>query len=145
MAQPTQTYKTHTRFFPPFHFFVVPVLAVNFLNTLRHLWLTPTRNTTWTAIVAAALLMLAFLARVMALTVQDRVIRMEMRQRLRESLPPALCARINELTPRQLVALRFASDAELADLVREVLDGKLATSKEIKRRVKDWQGDWLRA
>jgi hypothetical protein len=145
MAQPTQSYKTHTRYLPPFHFFVLPVLALNLVNTLRHLLLTPNRSTAWTVVVAAALLMLGFLSRVMALSVQDRVIRVEMRQRLREALPAAMCARINELTPRQLVALRFAGDAELADLVRDVLDGKLATSKEIKMRVKDWQGDFLRA
>jgi hypothetical protein len=145
MAQSTQTYKNHTRFLPPFHFFVIPVLLINLLNTIRHLYQAPSRSMAFSVVVAAALLMLAFLARVMAVTVQDRVIRLEMRQRLRETLPPAMCTRINELTPRQLIALRFASDAELADLVRDVLDGKLATSKEIKLRVKNWQGDWLRA
>jgi hypothetical protein len=145
MAQRTQTYKNHTRLLPPFHFFVIPVLLINLLNTIRHLYQAPSRSMAFSVVVAAALLMLGFLARVMAVTVQDRVIRLEMRQRLRETLPPAMCARINELTPRQLIALRFASDAELADLVRDVLDGKLATSKEIKLRVKNWQGDWLRA
>jgi hypothetical protein len=145
MAQPIQTYKNHTRFLPPFHFFVIPVLLINLLNTFRHLYLAPSRGTAFAVVLAAAILMLGFLCRVMAVTVQDRVIRLEMRQRLREALPPAMCARINELTPRQLVALRFAGDAELADLVRDVLDGKLATAKEIKLRVKDWQGDWFRA
>ena len=145
MAQPNQSYKNHTRYLPPFHFFVLPVLFINLLNTVRHLWLTPSRSTGWSVVVAAALLMLGFLSRVMALSVQDRVIRVEMRQRLRETLPAAMCARINELTPRQLVALRFASDTELSDLVRDVFEGKLSTSKEIKLRVKNWQGDWLRA
>ena len=85
------------------------------------------------------------MSRTQALTVQDRVIRLEMRLKLRGLLPPDLQPRISELTPRQLVALRFASDAELPDLVREVLAGKLATSKEIKMRVRSWQSDWLRA
>ena len=48
-------------------------------------------------------------------------------------------------THRQLVALRFASDQELPELVKEVLAGRLASSKEIKMRVKNWQADWLRA
>ena len=78
---------------------------------------------------ALALLALGFLSRIQALTVQDRVIRLEMRLRLRQLLPPDLQPRINDLTHRQLVALRFASDAELADLVREVLAGKLATRR----------------
>jgi hypothetical protein len=68
-----------------------------------------------------------------------------MRLRLRQILPPELQTRIQDLTHRQLVALRFASDAELPELVREILDGKLTTVKEIKLRVKNWQGDWLRA
>ncbi len=92
---------------------------------------------------ASALLTLAFLARIMAVTVQDRVIRLEMRQRLKETLPPDLRNRINELTPQQLIALRFASDEEMPALVREVLAGNL-TQKAIKERVKNWQGDYLR-
>jgi hypothetical protein len=79
------------------------------------------------------------------LTVQDRLIRLEMRLRLREVLPADMHGRIRDLTHRQLVAMRFASDSELPQLTREVLDGKLATSKEIKMRVKEWQPDWLRA
>jgi hypothetical protein len=70
---------------------------------------------------------------------------MEMRQRLAFALPPDLHPRITDLSRRQLVALRFASDTELAELVRDVLSGKLATAKDIKMRVKDWQADWLRA
>jgi hypothetical protein len=145
MAMADQTYKNHARFFPPFHFFVLPVLLINALNEIRHVYLDPTRHTGWTLVVALALLTLALSARIMALTVQDRVIRLEMRQRLGACLPADLQARINDLTPRQLVSLRFASDAELADLVRDVLAGKLASGKQIKLRVKNWQADWLRA
>ena len=145
MASKAQTYKNHARFLPAFHFFVLPVLLLNALNAIRHIWLAPNLSTVWTLVVAAALLMLGFLSRTMALTVQDRLIRLEMRLRLQQCLPADLRSRINDLTPRQLVALRFASDAELADLVREVLGGKLASSKDIKMRVKDWQADWLRA
>jgi hypothetical protein len=145
MAERTQTYKNHARFFPPFHFFVLPVLLLNLVNTLRHVWLAPNQSTAFAALVAAGILMLGFSTRAMAVAVQDRVIRLEMRLRLRGLLPASLSGRINELTPRQLVALRFASDAELPDMVRDVLDGKLATQKAIKMRVKDWQADWLRA
>ena len=81
----------------------------------------------------------------MALTVQNRVIRVEMRQRLNQCLPADLHNRIDDLTPGQLIALRFASDAELAELVRDVLAGKLANQRDIKMRVKSWQGDFLRA
>jgi hypothetical protein len=144
MATP-QTYKNHTRFFPLFHFFVVPVLLANFLNAIRHVWQEPTRSTAFAMLVAFALVGLALAARVMAVTVQDRVIRLEMRMRLRELLAPALQGRTSELTRQQLVALRFASDAELRELVPQVLGGSLATPKDIKLKIKEWQGDYLRA
>jgi hypothetical protein len=145
MADRVQTYKNHPRLLPAFHFFVLPVLLLNVINELRRAWYYPGAGRAVAVVVAAALLTLALMARVMALTVQDRVIRLEMRMRLRQVLPPDLQARINDLTPRQLVALRFASDAEMGELVREVLDGRLKTSKEIKLRVKNWEADWLRA
>jgi hypothetical protein len=145
MADPVQSYKKHARLLPPFHFFVVPVLVVNFLNTVRHLWQDPTLHFAFEVVVAAALVVLAFLSRTQPLTVQDRVIRLEMRLRLRALLPPDLQPGIDRLTHRQLVAMRFASDAELPDLVREVLAGKLTTSKDIKQKIRSWQPDWLRA
>ena len=121
------------------------MLLLNALNALRHLWLDLSLTTGWAAIVAIALLMLGLLSRVMALSVQDRVIRLEMHLRLQEVLPADLHARINDLTPKHLVALRFASDAELTGLVRDVLAGKLDSQKAIKLAVKNWQADWLRA
>jgi hypothetical protein len=145
MAERIQTYKNHTRLLPPFHFFIIPVLLLNVINELRRAWYYPSRGRIVEIVVALALLALALMARVMAVTVQDRVIRMEMRMRLQQVLPADLRARISDLTPRQLVALRFASDAEMPEIVREVLAGRLKTPKEIKLRVKDWQADWLRA
>ena len=145
MADAVQSYQKHARLLPGFHFFVIPVLLVNVLNEMRHLWMDPTRHFAFQVVVAAALLGAAFLSRIQALTVQDRVIRLEMRLRLRGLLPPDLQPNIDALTHRQLVALRFASDAEMAELVREVLAGKLSNGKAIKMRIKNWQGDWLRA
>ena len=145
MAERPQTFKNHRRFFPLFHLFALPVLLINALNEVRHVVQIPTRQHVWTLIVAIALVALALSARVMALTVQDRVIRLEMRQRLAGCLPADLQARIGDLTRGQLVALRFASDAELPGLVRDVLAGTLKSGNEIKQRVKNWQADWLRA
>jgi hypothetical protein len=140
----TQNLKNHIRLLPPFHFFVIPVLLINFFYAIWIAISQPAVSTVWAIVVAAALLTLAFLARIMALRVQDRVIRLEMRHRLKELLPSDLQPRINELTPRQLVALRFASDEEMPGLVGEVLAGRLATPKTIKQSVKNWQGDYLR-
>ena len=143
MTEP-QNYKNHARFLPAFHFFAVPVLLVNFVVELWSLWATPTFASLWTVVVAAALVAMAFLSRTQALRAQDRIIRLEMQFRLRGVLPADLQNRILDLTPRHLVALRFASDAELPELVREVLAGTLKTPKEVKMRVRDWQADWLR-
>src|SRR5947209_6002125 len=129
MANVPQNLKNHARQFPPFHFFVIPVLFLNVLYSVWRIYRIPSIDTVWATVVAAALLVLGFVARIMALTVQDRVILLEMRLRLREVLPPDLRGRVNELTRGQSVALRFASDAELPALVREVLAGNLPTPK----------------
>ena len=145
MADSVQTYKNHVRFFPLFHFVAAPITMLYFLNEVRHVWLNPNRSTAFAAVVAFGIMAATFAARLMALTVQDRVIRLEMGLRMRGLLPADLQSRVDRLTPKQLVALRFAGDAELPDLVRQVVDGKLTSQKEIKVAIKDWRGDHLRA
>ena len=145
MAEPEQSYKNHIRFFPPFHFFVLPVFFINVIVSGWLLYRTPSRFGIWQLVMAVALFMAALTARVMALAVQDRVIRLEMRLRMRELLPPDLQARIASITREQCVALRFASDAELPVLVRKVLAGELKSQADIKREITHWQPDYLRA
>ena len=135
-----QSFKNHTRWLPAFHFFAVPVLLLNTLNAIRYLYLEPSRHTAFNVLVAAAILTTCFLARIMALTAQDRLIRLEMRLRLAGLLPPDLNARFNELTRSQLVALRFASDAELC---RTALNDK-TSQRDIKKMIKRWEADHLR-
>lgn len=141
----SQNFENHGRFYAPFHFFVAPVLLVyvvwSIVNVIRHV----SFETIISLLVALALFVLAFTARVMALTVQDRVIRLEMRLRMQEVLPPELRARIPEFTVDQLISLRFAGDVELPLLARRVLDEKLTSRKAIKKLVRDWQPDMLRA
>ena len=141
MSQTEQNYKSHARWLPPFHFFVLPVLLAYVLNSVRHVWLVPSLSSGFALLVAAALFMTAVLARNMALKAQDRVIRLEMRLRLREVLPPDLHPRIIKLTPEHMIGLRFASDGELPELVRQALSGTLTTTKSVKEAVKDWQAD----
>jgi hypothetical protein len=90
------------------------------------------------------LVVLAFLARLFSLGVQDRVIRMEERLRFRQVLPEDLKTRINEFTINQLVSLRFASDAELPELARRVLDERLNSRKAIKQMIQNWRADYQR-
>ena len=145
MAEREQSYKSHTRWLPGYHFFVMPVLLINLINALRHVVLSPTRHTAWEVVLGAALLLLGLLSRVMTLTVQDRVIRLEERLRYERVLPAELQVRTAELTIGQIVSLRFASDAELPALARRVLDDKVTARRAIKELIKQWRPDYLRA
>ena len=106
------------------------------------------RPFSWDAVVnllvAAALILLALFARVFALRAQDRVIRLEMRLRLRELLPAALQPRVGEFTPRQLIAMRFASDQELPSLAERVLADRITDGRTIKKLILAWEADHLR-
>lgn len=142
---PTQSFANHTRLMPAYHYVTFPIFAIVFFWSA---WRTATQYSTdrlLFLLLATAALLLAFLARHFALRVQDRVIRLEMRLRLAQLLPADLRPRINELTPRQLVALRFASDEELPDLVRTVLVDRISDGRAIKKLIRNWQGDYLRA
>jgi uncharacterized protein DUF6526 len=140
-----QSYKNHARVYPLFHIWTFFPLLVNFIWSLYRLRFGITGDSIVAVILAFGLVAFFASVRRQVLTVQDRVIRLEMRLRLREILPPELAAQAARMPLSQLIALRFASDAELPVLVREVLGGTLSTAKDIKLRVKDWQGDFLRA
>ena len=141
-----QSYANHVKWVPTFHFFVAPVMVLNFVNAVVRL---VRHGISWegsvSLLVALALLIFIFNARLFALRVQDRVIRMEERLRMRQLLPADLRERILEFTPGQLVALRFASDDELPELARKVLSEKIKDSKAIKQMIKNWRADYLRA
>lgn len=140
-----QSFKNHAKFVPAFHFFVAPVFLLNIVWSIVRVVQSFSFGTIVSLLVAIALFLLAFTARIFALTVQDRVIRLEMRLRMQQTLPPDMTPRIPEFTVSQLVALRFASDAELPDLARKVLQENLTERKAIKALVRNWQPDNLRA
>jgi len=141
-----QNFGNHAKFVPVFHFFAVPVFVANFIWSLVRLWhLGLSFAGIFGVILAAALLILVFEARLFALAVQDRVIRLEERLRYTKVLPADLQARASELTIDQIVSLRFASDAELPALARKVLDEKLTQRKAIKQMIKTWRPDYQRA
>ncbi len=117
-----QNFENHTKIVPAFHYFVLPVLGINLIASIVHLVRAFSLATAFSVLVAMALIVLALCARIFALTVQDRVIRLEMRLRLMQLLSAELRPRIPEFTRDQLVALRFASDAELPTLARNVPD-----------------------
>lgn len=144
MAQ-AQSYSNHRQVVPIFHFGVGLTFTAYFIWTAIRLRNGLTSDTVMPFVLALGLVLLFFAVRGMAMRVQDRLIRLEMQLRLQRVLPADLQARVRELTIDHLVALRFAGDDEIADLMREVLAGKLASRNEIKKKIRNWQGDYLRA
>jgi len=140
-----QNFKNHMKFVPVFHFFVLPVLLFNVGWAIYRVIHAPSANVVVALIVAIALLLVALYGRMFALAVQDRLIRLEMRLRMEGVLPAELRPRIPEFTVNQLVALRFASDAELPELASKVLAANLQDRKTIKQMIRNWQADDLRA
>jgi Family of unknown function (DUF6526) len=145
-----QNYRNHRRFVPAFHFYTFGVLGINVLWSLYRLFWPaaaemPLFDRLLAVLVAVALFLVAFYARVFALAVQDRVIRNEMHARLAAVLPPDLRARIGDLRRGHLIALRFAPDEELPELTRQTLEGQLAKGDDIKRAIRSWRRDDLRA
>jgi Family of unknown function (DUF6526) len=144
MANETpQNLSNHTRWDPPFHFFILPVFAISLIVTIVHLVRRPGLHSAWLVVFMVAALFAIFKIRLYALKVQDRVIRLEERLRLATLLDAALRPRISEFTEPQLVALRFASDAELPALAARALNEKLS-APEIKKAVQHWRSDYWR-
>lgn len=144
MSQP-QNYSNHTKIVPLFHLFVLPVMFVNVGWAIARLVHEISFATVFGLILAIALLTGFTFARVFALKVQDRLIRLEMNLRLMKILPADLQPRIGEFTVDQLVAMRFAGDAEMPEMARKILNDRIADRKTIKKMVKNWVADEVRA
>jgi hypothetical protein len=145
-----QTFANHTRFDPLFHFFLIPLFALGVLMSLVHFFahlgegdFRDHFHAALLILLAFALLIWLFKTRLYALKVQDRIIRLEERLRLMQLLPEPLRSRIPELTEGQLIALRFASDAELPKLAERALNEKLSR-KDLKKSIKNWRPDYWR-
>lgn len=143
MDQQAQNFSNHVKYDPSYHFFLLPVMAINIIMAITHLIRFPHFSSVWLLILSLAALVVIGRMRFYALRVQDRVIRLEERLRLMSVLPEPLRARIGELSDRQLIGLRFASDQELPTLVQRALDEKLSLA-DIKKSVVTWRPDYSR-
>jgi hypothetical protein len=141
-----QNLANHTRVFPPFHFFVLPMLLINLVSHIYRVVREGVSIAGIGGILLALALAVGFLScRLFSLAVQDRMIRLEEQLRYMRLLPADLQTRVGELSVGQIVSLRFASDAELPVLTRKVLDGKIQNRKAIKQMIQNWRPDHLRA
>ena len=145
MAAAPQNLSNHARYVPGYHFLLSVLLLAVLGWQIYYLAIRPSLGTVLGMVLAVALILMYWYMRVFAVTVQNRVIRLEERLRMAALLSADLQARIPEFTIDQLVALRFASDAELPALARQVLEGQIADQKAIKGMIKQWRADHLRA
>ena len=138
-----QSLQNHVRYDPLFHFFLLPVFATAVVWSIVRAVRDPHPDAWALVVFCIAILILGFKTRLYALKVQTRVIRLEERLRLHEILTDPLRARIPQLREDQLVALRFASDAECPILVQQILE-KDMTKAEIKKAIQNWRADFFR-
>jgi hypothetical protein len=141
-----QNLKNHVRWDPPFHFVILPMLLLNVIFSIYvtiHHWPDHWAIFLWWIAMSVIFFMMAAISRAQILRAQDRIIRAEERLRLHALLPPAERSHIDELSVRQLIALRFASDAELPALVHKTLTQNLEP-KAIKQNIINWRGDYNR-
>jgi hypothetical protein len=141
----TQSFDNHARIVPGFHFVTFGIFVINMFWSIYRVIRSFSAESVVSLLLAVAFLLLFFYARIFAMTVQDRVIRLEMQMRLQQLLPADLHPRIGDFTVGQLIALRFACDEELPGLARKVLDERLDDRKAIKKMIKNWKPDFLRA
>jgi Family of unknown function (DUF6526) len=141
----TQNFENHTKLVPGFHFVVLGIFAINLFWSIYRIVHAFSAESAISLLLAVAFILLAFYSRTFSLTVQDRLIRLEMQLRMQQLLPADLKPRIPEFTVAQFVSLRFAGDSELPGLARKVLDEKMNDRKAIKKMIQNWQPDLLRA
>ncbi len=138
-----QSYKSHARWDPAFHFFVAPVMLLNVVAVsvwyYRH-YAQHVHSGMWLVLLSMALLILAIKSRSNALKVQDRLIRLEERLRLASLVSHSELVELESLTVDQYVGLRFASNPELPDLARRAVREKM-TRSQIKQAIVAWRAD----
>jgi hypothetical protein len=139
-----QTFQNHVRLHPPFHFFLIPsalvLLILTIVNVVRHAG----ELEAWILLLIGVMMPVAvLLTRNNPLRLQDRLIRLEERLRLASILPEPLRSQIGELTVQQLIALRFASDAEVPGMVERAIKNKMPAS-DIKKTIVNWRADVFR-
>jgi hypothetical protein len=142
MADKPQSFKNYTRLDPLFHQFLGPLSFILLIAAVTSFVRNVGLMTAFQVVAAIWAVVVTFKIRLYALKVQDRIIRLEERLRMHELFSEPLKSRIGEFTESQLIALRFASDAELPALAEKALQG--LDQKQIKASIKTWRPDYFR-
>ena len=139
----TQNYKNHPRLVFGYHQVGLLSALIVFVWTIVNLIKDFNTNSIFMCIFAFSFNVIAFYVRSFASGNQDRIIRMEMRYHYHLLTGVRFEPFENQLTIKQIVALRFASDEELVELINVAIAKKM-TPKEIKLAIKNWKGDYQR-
>ena len=142
---PTQNYATHSHRPKPtaVGFLLVLVSLVFFALRFFHIGPYGIMSAIGMSSLIGAVIVLLLISRAYTTALQDRIIKLEMRGRCATLLSPSQHAALGRLTNAQIIALRFASDAELPSLL-ERADRERLSADQIKKAVKEWVPDWDR-
>ncbi len=141
-----QNYSNHVRYYPPHHFIFYPIVTALLVLGTKGIVQHPEDRLTWIMITALVLLLgwLSFMMRQhYALTLQNRLVKLELRLRYYQLTGQRLEPLEQHLSFGQLAALRFASDEELPGLTERAIQDNM-TPKEIKRSIRNWHPDLMR-
>lgn len=140
-----QNYSNHTRLYPAHHFILTPVTVAALAIALAIVGESDSisKQEIFNVLAASALILITFIARIYALKNQNRIIRLEMRYRYFELTGKSFKEKESQLSLSQIIALRFAGDDELLQLIDKSISEKLS-NKQIKQNIKNWQADYKR-
>jgi hypothetical protein len=141
-----QNYGNHTRYNPLHHFVLTPLTTIFFGWTIAKMDFSSqdaALDSAFLFIGAFVLVLLPLIARMYALTLQNRIIINEMRNRYFHLTGKTFDEKEQNLKLGQIIALRFAPDNELLGLMDRAIAEKLK-AKEIKQQIKNWKGDYIR-
>jgi len=144
MSDSNQSFSSHAMMVPGYHYIGTPLLLIPTIYFGYTAASSFSVANLMMALFAVGVNIIGLYARLFPLGVQDRVIRLEERTRMERLFADDLKGRIDEVSTNHLIGLRFASDEELADLTRRVLDGELADRKSVKAAIKSWRADHQR-
>lgn len=137
-----QNYNNHRRLNPFHHFIITPLSVALLVFSVRFLFQDELALSLRIFFLLIGLLIAftALIARSYGIKNQDRIIRLEMRQRYFEMTGKSFSEKEKHLRLSQIIALRFAGDSEILPLIDKAIEEKLS-SKDIKILIKDWQAD----
>jgi hypothetical protein len=141
-----QNFENHAKLYP-FHHFVIMPMALVFLGwTVARMDFSSSQSISesiYFLLLGFTLLLTSLLIRIYALKNQNRIIRMEMRQRYFYLTGTPFYEKESKLTSAQIIALRFAGDDEIIALMDKSIKENIAP-KEIKKNIKNWKADYHR-